>query len=70
MADTLLGIPPTSTGSEQKRRTMNIKECDNGYILRCDIFGTTQYSSTELVVTSLPQLLKKVKTFFEAEIEE
>lgn len=63
--------------SNDKERTMNIREVANGFLLRCDINNRSsenviggRFVTTELVVTSLPQLLKKVKTFFEAEIDE
>jgi hypothetical protein len=58
-----------------QKRTLNIREVDNGYIVRCEVDTPPsntavlgQFTTTELVVTSLPQLLKKVKTFMESEI--
>ena len=65
-------IAPRST----KKRTVNIREADNGFILRCTVEDPTGNTSTErcmdreLVVLSLPQLLKVVRSFFEPEIIE
>ena len=66
MADTK--ITEILDGKNKKYRSLNIRECDNGYILRCEISDTEQYKTTELVVISLAQLLKKVKTYFEPTI--
>lgn len=49
-----------------KKRTVNIREVDNGYIISLVIDSHTN----ELVVDSLPKLLKVIKTFFEAAIIE
>lgn len=54
-----------------KKRTVNIREVDNGFVLRCTVespagnITTDRYMEKELVVTTLPQLLKTVKVFFE-----
>lgn len=54
-----------------KKRSINIREVDNGFILRCTVDNPTgspateRYMEKELVMLSLPQLLKTVKTFFE-----
>lgn len=58
------------------RRTMTIKEVDNGFTLsntiyKCENDGTTVNSIIkELIVDSLPKLLKAVRAFYESEIVE
>ena len=67
---------PLINMSATKKRNISIREADNGYIMIVSVEnpnGSTaseRYMSQELVITSLPQLLKKIKTFLEPEIVE
>ncbi len=60
------------------KRTANVREVDNGYIIRLNIDNSgpldcatsERRMEQELIVTSLPSLFKKLKVFFEPEIVE
>lgn len=78
MEPTLLGLEePVASESivptETRQRTLNIREVANGFVLRLEVSNpegvnctaTGRYVTQEMVVMNLPQLLKKVRTFFE-----
>lgn len=68
-------ITITAVPSIKKRRA-DIREADNGFIFHCTIENPTsnvpteRYMEKELVMMSLPQLLKTIKAFFEPVIVE
>ena len=71
MQPTILDAMPST-----KKRTVNIREVDNGFVCRLTVdnpngnTATERFMEKELVMASLPQLLKVVKTFFEPVIVE
>jgi hypothetical protein len=68
--------PMIGTPRSKKTRNLHIREVANGYVLRLEVQNPRiaemddRYMEQELVVTNLQHLLKKVKTFFQAEIVE
>lgn len=66
--DDILGKPAVQ---ETRQRTLNIREVANGFVIRLDVTNPNaetpegHYVSQEMVIMTLPQLLKKVRVFFE-----